>query len=209
MRAVCARNMFSPRVRISGLLLVLTQTENTGGATSNTCCLNARVFWAQEARWRLHSSGMTSLRHVLGLIMRRRCCLRRFLLIVPLLWRPRLVSYRSSSTLLLPWDIPPLAHEVAMRVSSRGVLAWCVVCGVHEAASVGVGVGQPSPSCLVVHPFVVALPTVWSSVCPGAALCAYSCSAHVRPGAPGRCCRCPLGFGVMSDIYNICPIYII
>ena len=31
---------------------------------------------------------------------------------------------------------PPLAHEVSMRVSSRGVLAWCVVCGVHEAASV-------------------------------------------------------------------------
>ena len=31
---------------------------------------------------------------------------------------------------------PPLAHEVARRVSSRGSLAWCVVCGVHEAASV-------------------------------------------------------------------------
>ena len=29
-----------------GLLLGLTQTENTGGATSNTCCLNARVSWA-------------------------------------------------------------------------------------------------------------------------------------------------------------------
>ena len=80
-----------------------------------------------------------------------------------------------------------------MRVSSRGVLAWCVVCGVHEAASVGVNVGQPSPSCLVVRPFVVALPTVWSFVCPGAASCAYSCSAQ------DRCGRCPLGFGVMSD----------
>ena len=31
-----------------------------------------------------------------------------FILIVPLLWLPRLVSYRSSSTLLLPWDAPPL-----------------------------------------------------------------------------------------------------
>ena len=33
---------------------------------------------------------------------------------------------------------PPLAHEVAMLVSSRGVIAWCVVCGVHdrEAASI-------------------------------------------------------------------------
>ena len=107
MRAVCARNVFSPRVRILGLVLELTQTENTGGTTSNTCCLNARVFWAREARSRLHSSGMTSLRRVLGLIMRRRCCLRHFLLIVPLLWLPRLVSYRSSSTLLLPWDVPP------------------------------------------------------------------------------------------------------
>ena len=108
MRAVCAMNVFSPRVRILGLLLVLTQTENTGGATSNTCCLNAPVFWAREAHWRLHSFGMTSLRHVLGLIMRPRCCLRHFLLIVPLLWLPRLVSYRSSLTLLLPWDVPPL-----------------------------------------------------------------------------------------------------
>ena len=79
----------------------------TGGATSNTCCLNARIFWAREARWRLHSSGMTSLRCVLVLIMRRWCCLRNFLLIVPLLWLPRRVSYRSSSTLLLPWYAPP------------------------------------------------------------------------------------------------------
>ena len=27
----------------------------------NTCCLNARVSWAQEARWRLSFSGITSL----------------------------------------------------------------------------------------------------------------------------------------------------
>ena len=95
--------------------------------------------------------------------------------------------------------VPPLAHEVAMRVSSHGFLAWCVVCGVHEAASAGVGVGQPLPPCLVVRPFVVALPTVWSFVCPGAAPCAYSFPAHVRPCAQGRCGRCPLGFGVMAD----------
>ena len=108
MRAVCARHMFSPHVRILDPPLVLTQTENTGGATSNPCCLNARVFWAWVARWRLRSSGMTSLRHVLGLSMRRRCYLRHVLLIVPLLWLPQLVLYRSSSTLLLPWDVPPL-----------------------------------------------------------------------------------------------------
>ena len=82
--------------------------------------------------------------------------------------------------------------------TSRGVLAWCVGCGVHGAVSVGVGVGRPSPSCLVVRPFVVALPTVWSFVCAGAASCAYSCSAHVRPCAQGRCGRCPPGSGVMS-----------
>ena len=27
----------------------------------------------------------------------------------------------------------------------------------------------------------------------------YSCSAHVRPCAQGRCGRCPFGFGVMPD----------
>ena len=31
---------------------------------------------------------------------------------------------------------PPLEHEVAMPGSYRGVLAWCVVCGVHAAAYV-------------------------------------------------------------------------
>ena len=82
-RAVYARNVFSPRVRILDLLLGLTETGNTGGATSNTCCSNARVFWAWEACWRLHFSGMTSLRRVLGLIMHWRCCLQRFSLIVP------------------------------------------------------------------------------------------------------------------------------
>ena len=66
------------------------------------------AFWAREVRWRLCSSGMTSLRNVLGLSMCRRCCLRHFLLIVPLLWLPRLVSYRSSSTLLLPWHVHAL-----------------------------------------------------------------------------------------------------
>ena len=136
MRAVYARNVLSPHVRIFCLLLGLTQTENTctGRATSNTCCLKARVFWSREARWRLHFSGMTSLRLVLGLIMHRQCSLQYFLVIVPLLWLPRLVSSRSSSSLLLQGrgTSTPLAHEVAMVVSSRGVLAWCLVCGVHE-----------------------------------------------------------------------------
>ena len=134
--AVYARNVFSPHVRILGLHLGITETENTGGATSKTCCLNARVFWDREARWRLSFSWMTSLGRALDLIMHRRRCLQRFLLIITLLWLPRLASSRSSSTLLLQWDVAPLAHEVAMPDSIRGVRAWCVVCGVHEAASV-------------------------------------------------------------------------
>ena len=39
-RAVSARTTFSPDVQISGLLLGLTQTGNTGGATLNTCNAN-------------------------------------------------------------------------------------------------------------------------------------------------------------------------
>ena len=57
---------------------------------------------------------------------------------------------------------------------------------------------EPLPSCLVVRPFEVALPTVWFFVCPSAAPCAYSCFAQVGPCAQGRCGRCPFGFGVMS-----------
>ena len=75
-RAVYARNVFSSHVRILGPLLGLTEIENTGGATSNTCCLNARVSWAWEARCQLSFSGMTSLGHVLDLIMHRRCWLQ-------------------------------------------------------------------------------------------------------------------------------------
>ena len=73
---------------------------------------------------------MTSLRHVLGLTMRRRCCLRHFLLIVPLLWLPRLVSYHSSSTLLLPWDVPPPWRMKLQRVS----LVAAFLLGVSPAA---------------------------------------------------------------------------
>ena len=84
------------KVSLHSGLRPLDNARNQTNGPSNTCCLNARVFWARAARWRLHSSGMTYFRHVLGLSMRRRCCLRHFLLIVPLLWLPRLVSCRSS-----------------------------------------------------------------------------------------------------------------
>ena len=106
--AVSARTALSPHIWIMGLLLGITQTGSTGGATLNTCCLNARVSWAREAHWRFSFSRMTSSGRVLDLIMQRRCCLQRFLLIVPLLWLPRLVLSRSSSTLLLHWDVPPI-----------------------------------------------------------------------------------------------------
>ena len=81
--AVHSRTAFSPHVLILGLLLGLTQTGNTGGATLNTCCLNAQIPWAREAHWRLSFPRMTCLGRVLDLIMPRRCCLQRFLLIVP------------------------------------------------------------------------------------------------------------------------------
>ena len=111
-RAVYARNVFSPHVRIFGLLLGLTQTENTVGTTLNTCCLNARVFCAREARCRLHFSGMTSLRRVLGLIMHQRCCLQHVLLIEPPLCLPAGATaclvplLLDPRCLLLHWDVP-------------------------------------------------------------------------------------------------------
>ena len=163
MRAVYARNMFSPHVRILGLLLGLTQTENTGGATSNTCCLNAWVFWARVARWRLHFSGMTSLRHVLGLIMHRLCCLQHFILIIPLLWLPRLVSSRSSSTVLLPWDVPPPWRMKLQCVS----LVAALLLGVSSAVCTRL---PPSESVLA----TLHLPA-WSSVHLWL-LCLRSCS---------------------------------
>ena len=50
----------------------------------------------------------------------------------------------------------PLAHDVALSGPRHGILAWCVVCGVHPAASVRMNVDKPSPSCLVVRPLVLA-----------------------------------------------------
>ena len=55
---------------------------------------------------------------------------------------------------------------------------------------------------------MVALPTVWFFVCPGAAPRAYSCFAHVRPCAQGRCGRCPLGFGVTIYYYSFSVILV-
>ena len=146
-------------------------------------------------------SGMTSAGRVLDLIMQLRCCLQRFFLIVPLLWLPRLVLTRSSSTLMLHWDHPPLgAYEVAISGSCCGTLAWYVAWGVHPAASACVGVGKPSPSCLAVHPLVVAPAAVRVCICPGAGSCAYSCFAHVCPCVQGRCGRCPPGSSVPSVV---------
>ena len=64
------------------------------------------MSWAQEARFSL--SGMTSLGNFLFLNMHRRCCLQHFLPLSRMLWLPPLVLSRSSSTLLLHWDVPPL-----------------------------------------------------------------------------------------------------
>ena len=95
----------------------------------------------------------------------------------PLLYQTFPITFTSASVAKLVSDHVSISRYSAMTSS-------CV--------------GRPSPSCLVVRPFVVALPTVWSFVCAGAASCAYSCSAHVRPCAQGRCGRCPPGSGLMS-----------
>ena len=81
---------------------------------------------------------------------------------------------------------PPLR----IKLKCCGFLAWCVVCGVHAAASVRMHVGKPPPSCSVVRPLVVAPPAVRICICPRAAHCASSCCAHVRLRPQGRCGRC-------------------
>ena len=105
--------------------------------TSNTCGLNARVSWAWEAHWRLSFSGMTSLGRVLDLIMQQRCCLQRFLLIVPLLcqWPPQLQCLAPVAAFLLGVStaactrLPPSAlllaslHLPAWSPSTRGCSA--------------------------------------------------------------------------------------
>ena len=96
------------------------------------------------------------------------------------------------------------AHQVAMSGSCRGILAWRVVCGVHPLTSVRVRAGQPSPSCLIVHPLVVAPPAVRFCVCPNAAPCARSCLERVRPFAQGRCGRCPPGSGECPSFCLFC-----
>ena len=87
---------------------------------------------------------------------------------------------------------------VRLRAGERRLNTYSHTVNLAAAGAIEV---RPSPSCLVVRPFVVALPTVWSFVCAGAASCAYSCSAHVRPCAQGCCGRCPPGSGVMSDFF--------
>ena len=89
-----------------------------------------------------------------------------------------------------------------MRIKMKccGFLAWCVVCGVHAAASVRMHVGKPPPSCSVVRPLVVAPPAVRICICPRAAHCASSCCAHVCLRPQGRCGRCPPGSAVISDL---------
>ena len=119
------------------------------------------------------------LRAVLDLTLPRRYCLQ--------------LSFRSSACCGshgLSCPVPPRpyyctgtsspsTHEVAVYVSCRGTLAWCVVCGAQPPASVRIRVGKPlkanSPSCFVVRPVVVTPPAVRHCICLGAAPCACSC----------------------------------
>ena len=77
--------------------------------------------------------------------MQGQCCLQRFLPVVPLLQLPRLAVSSLSLTLLLHWDVTPLAPEGAMSDPRRGSFAWWVNCGVHPPSSVRVCVGGPPP----------------------------------------------------------------
>ena len=146
-------------------------------------------------------SETTSLGCVLDVNMQRRCCLQRYdrtpvvaatACLVPFLLDPAAALGRPT-----PW-----AHEVAMPGSCLGVLAWCVNCGMHPAASVCVSVGKPPSSCLVVRPLMVAPPADRFCVRPGAAPCACSCFARVRPCAQGRCGRCSPESGVIYDFFS-------
>ena len=73
-----------------------------------------------EAHLRLTFSGMKSSGRVLDPNLPWRCCLQSFLPIMPLLWLPRLVLSRSSSSLLLPWAaVPPDALRCSFGLLSR------------------------------------------------------------------------------------------
>ena len=153
--SLCHDHVF-PHVRILVLLLGLKRLGNTDGATLSICCLNASVSLAWTAPWHLPFSGMTSFGFVLGRTTRRWCCWRRFRPVVSLVLLRRLVLSRPCSR---PGPLVPLAHEVAVFGSCRGVPAWRVICGVHPPAPDGVYVGMLSPACLVLRPCVVAPPT--------------------------------------------------
>ena len=76
----------------------------------------------------------------------------------------------------------------------RSGRAWCsvLVCRLRHTGTclppltfvrqrlppVRVGVGEPSPSCLVVRPLMVTPTAVWLCFCPSAAPCVCSCFAH-------------------------------
>ena len=94
------------KIRTQGEDVIVAETTRRG----NSCDPKVKTMIPNKVgrAQGLHFSVMTFLKRVLGLIMHRRCCLQHFLLIIPLLWLPRLGSSRSSSTLLLHWDVPPL-----------------------------------------------------------------------------------------------------
>ena len=96
-------------------------------AALNTCCSNARVSRGWEACWRLPFTGITSCGRVLELMLPQRRCLRRFLLIVPLLLRHSLSCPVPPQPCCRPGPSPPLAHEVPIYGSCRGVVAWCLL----------------------------------------------------------------------------------
>ena len=99
---------------------------------------------------------------------------------------------------------PSLAS--AMSDSCPGILAWCVVCGVHPAASVRIRLGKLPPSCLLVRPPVVAPPAVRFCICPGAAPCDYSCFCTCPPLCAGARWPMPTWVYFFFILFSDCPV---
>ena len=114
-------------------------------------------YLAREARWRLHSSGMTSEAcfgsdHASAVLLAAFPSDRTPVATACL---PRLVSFRSSSCLLLPWDPPPPSPPWRMELQCVSLVAAFLL-GVSSAACTRL---PPSESVLA----SLRLPD-WSSV---------------------------------------------
>ena len=147
---------------------------------------------------------MTPLGRMPGLLRPRRCCPQPFRMLASPSLLQRLVSSHSSLTQRLPLAGIPLSHKVAVLGSCGGTAAGCVLFCVHPPAPARLGVGEPSPSWLVLCENVPALRAARLCLYPGAVACVRPCSARVRRitraggGGGGWSARC-LDFVLYGD----------